>query len=166
MSADNTDAGVTGSPCISPLMEIYCKIGCDQFPTPPWCNDDGIPIRAATGKEVVDFLEADTMYAFDEKAKDNVAGDKAIWYLSTCLKRGYFRIDDWELCWGMGEACSENVIKFITELFSRNIIDQQQRDLLLGEVAFADQTFGNCYDIWDWLIAKKDGTVYQKPVET
>ena len=152
---------------------IYCKIGCDQFPIPAWSKrDTGQPIRSASGDEIVEFLMAETGYAWDQEKEEPLGGDRNIWTLCTNEKVGILEI--WEgvdiaepsfrTSWRMGMLHVNNVRAFIAELLRRNVITSEQHDLLMMECQFAEDNFNIHYDIADYLVAIRSGQAWKKPV--
>lgn len=154
------------------LVTIYCKIGCDQFPVPPWMSASEDTMRPCTGDEIVAYLLSDTEYAWDEATDKPIGGDRNIWTLCTNEKMGQLTIwknlesdeVDYEVTWRMGSHHVDKVEAFITELARREIISTEQFNTLISECRFADANFDIHYDIRDYLIAVKEGKTWSKPI--
>lgn len=143
---------------------IYCKVGADQFPDPPWYDKNlQCLAQTVTSQMIYDFLMADTGYAWDNEKDVPLGGDKNIWTLCTNEKFGSLEIWDspqdtepvFCVCWGMDQYHVRMVQSFIDELYNRDILSSDHYSKLIAECQFADQHFSIHYDIWKYLISKR-----------
>lgn len=154
-------------------VEIYCKIGCDQFPTPSWCDERGNIIRKVYGHEIVDFLlQSSNYFGYESSHPEDAAddwisdcSDKLIWVLCTNEKSGILRVDDFEVRWGMSESSPNNVLDFVNAMFQRKVINEDHRAILVKEIQFCVDNFEVHYDIDDYLELKREGRLseWKKP---
>jgi hypothetical protein len=137
------------------MIDIYCKVGCDQFPEPPWINDlSGIN---PPSQLIYDFLMADC------GCFDNVSGDHNIWYLCCCEKFGELSVDGKMYSWSFGESSPDIVKDWLNHLHKLNILNDDHHISLLKQIEFARNNFDIHYDIADWFKCKQSGGEWVKP---
>lgn len=141
----------------SPYVVIYAKIGCNQLPTPDWCDEKYEPRRACTGEEIFNYLMSDTKYCppvMDNGIEVELPGDPIIWVLCCNEKGGQLFVNYWQTEWRGDGASPYNVARFLDQLKKQAIITEDQHRLLMVEVEFAKRHFTLHYDIAHFLAAK------------
>ena len=123
-----------------------------------------------TGQEIFDYLMGDHCGCFHPSSNDKdwpdydrpILGDRNIWYLTTNEKKGGMEVDGEGLTWGWGGSGTENVNKFISILWDKELITTNQATQLT-EAVEETKKFICCYNINDYLIAKSKGEEYVIP---
>ena len=138
------------------FISMYCKIGCDDFPS------DFIDGQDASGDQVYQFLIQDVGYAIDLETEESIPGAAAIWYLGCNEKGGCVGIDEMISEWSFGESNWDRVLAFLHLLNEKCIITVPQYVHLISLVEEGMRNFDDMYDIPDYLKAKINGTPWQK----
>lgn len=135
------------------FVSIYCKIYAENF------SEEMID-RYATGNEIYKFLMKDAGQCFDESGNP-IPRDYNIWYLGCNEKFGHLQLNDKIWKWGLGESSFDNVEEFVSTLYEKDLITNNQFNTLIGEIEEGRQ-IDNMYHIRGYLICKRDGLQWIK----
>ena len=135
------------------FVSIYCKIYTDSF------SDEMINVFA-TGKESYDFLMKDAGQCFYDNGV-RIPGDCNIYYLGSNQKFGQLVLDDRYWHWSHGESSFDNVEQFVSTLYERKLVSEQQYRALMDKIK-EGHLIDNMYHIKDCLVFKTLGIPWVK----
>jgi len=134
-------------------VNIYCKIYTDTF-------SDEMFNRKATGEQIYEFLMKDSQHCVDGNGKI-IPGDCNLWYLGCNEKFGELVMEDKVWKWSFGESSFDNVEGFVSMLYDKDLVSNQQCRALMDKIA-EGRLIDIMYDIKDYLICKREGRSWFK----
>ena len=135
------------------FVSIYCKIYTDSFGT------EMVNV-SATGQEIFEFLMSDARQCFDDNG-DLVPGGSRLWYLGCNEKFGHLALEYDLWSWNIGESSFDNVEQFVSTLYERKLVSEQQYRALMDKIK-EGRLIDNMYHIKDHLVFKSLGIPWVK----
>ena len=127
------------------FVSIYCKIYTENF-------SNKMIEQQATGKEIHDFLLADSGNCFDDHDQ-LIPGDCNIWYLGSSEKFGSLVYRDKVWNWGFGESSFDTVAEFVEYIYKDGLFTEAQYQNLMAKIEEGRQ-ISDMYAIGDYLYQK------------
>ena len=135
------------------FISIYCKIYTDSF------SDEMINVFAI-GQDICDFLLKDAGQCFYDNGA-RIPGDCNLWYLGCNQKFGQLVLDYRYWHWSHGESSFDNVEQFVSTLYERKLVSEQQYRALMDKIK-EGRLIDNMYHIKDYLVFKTLGIPWAK----